>query len=47
MPLTRDPKVRADAFQLAMRTQGQAEMADANEERETSNHDSEFVTERG
>lgn len=46
MPLTRDPKVRADAFQLAMKTQGAAEMADANEVRETSDHDSEFVTGR-
>lgn len=47
MPLTRDPKVRADAFQLAQRTQGAAEMADANEQRETSDHESEFVTGRG
>lgn len=47
MPLTRDPKVRADAFQLAMRTQGSAEMADANEVRETSDHATEFVTGRG
>lgn len=47
MPLTRDPKVRADAFQLAMRTQGAAEMADANEVRETSDHTTEFVTGRG
>lgn len=46
MPLTRDPKVRAEAFQLAMRTQGSAEMADANEVRETSDHESEFVTGR-
>ncbi|WP_454618373.1 hypothetical protein [Bradyrhizobium cenepequi] len=43
MPLTRDPKIRADAFQLAMRTQAAAEMADANEVRETSDHESEFV----
>ncbi|MGX1353368.1 hypothetical protein AB7M49_006989 [Bradyrhizobium elkanii] len=43
MPLTRDPKVRADAFQLATRTQGAAEMADANEVRENSDHESEFV----
>lgn len=43
MPMTRDPKVRADAFQLAMRTQGAAEMADANEVRENSDHESEFV----
>lgn len=47
MPLTRDPKVRADAFQLAMRMQGAAEMADANEVRETSDHDSDLVAGRG
>ncbi|KYK44548.1 hypothetical protein A1D31_14215 [Bradyrhizobium liaoningense] len=47
MPLTRDPKVRADAFQLATRTQGAAEMADANEVRETSDHESDLVTGRG
>lgn len=46
MPLTRDPKVRADAFQLAVRAQGSAEMADANEERENSDHETEFVTGR-
>ncbi|RWF70085.1 MAG: hypothetical protein EOQ34_19885 [Mesorhizobium sp.] len=46
MPLTRDPKMRADAFQLAQQTQGLAQMADANETRETSDHDSEFATER-
>lgn len=43
MPLTRDPKIRADAFQLAMRMQAAAEMADANEVRETSDHDSELI----
>lgn len=43
MPLTRDPKVRADAYQLARQTQAAAESADANEVRETSDHDSEFV----
>lgn len=47
MPLTRDPKVRADAFQLAQRTQGAAEMADANEVRETSDYESDIVTARG
>lgn len=46
MPLTRDPKVRADAFQLAMRMQGEAAAADANEVRETSDHETEFVTGR-
>lgn len=34
MPLTRDPKVRADAYQLAVQTFGQAGVADANEVRE-------------
>lgn len=43
MPLTRDPKIRADAFQLAQRTQGAAEMADANETRHTSDHETDFV----
>lgn len=33
MPLTRDPKVRADAYQLAVQITGQAGAADANEER--------------
>lgn len=47
MPLTRDPKVRGDTFQLAMRMQAVAETADANEVRETSDHDSELVTGRG
>lgn len=46
MPLTRDPKLRADAFQLATRTQGAAEMADASEQLETSDHDSELVEAR-
>ncbi|WP_245309699.1 hypothetical protein [Rhizobium sp. R339] len=31
MPLTRDPQVRADAFQLANSTQALAQTADANE----------------
>lgn len=46
MPLTRDPKVRADAYQLAMRVQASAEVADANEVRETSDHLSELVAGR-
>lgn len=46
MPLTRDPKLRADAWQVANMTTGQAQMADANEERETSDHASEFVAGR-
>lgn len=47
MPLTRDPKVRADAYQLAIVDQGQAQTADANEVRETSDHETEFVGVRG
>jgi hypothetical protein len=47
MPLTRDPKVRADAFQLAVKMQGAAEMADANEQRETSDYESDIVAARG
>lgn len=47
MPLTRDPKTRADCYQLAIATQATAAAADANEVRETSDHTSEYVTERG
>ncbi len=47
MPLTRDPKIRADCYQLAQATQASAEIADANEVRETSDHESEFIAERG
>lgn len=47
MPLTRDPKVRADAYQLATSTQASAAAADANEVRETSDHESDLVAERG
>lgn len=43
MPLTRDPKVRAEAFQLAMQTQAAAEMADANEVRHDYGHDAEYI----
>ena len=46
MPLTRDPKIRADAYQLAVKTQAAAEMLDANEARESSDHTSELVTGR-
>lgn len=34
MPLTRDPKIRADAWQVAQQMTGEAQMADANEVRE-------------
>lgn len=46
MPLTRDPKVRADAWQVANMMTGQAQMADANEERETSDIESTFAAGR-
>lgn len=46
MPLTRDQSKRKEAYDLAQVARGQAEMADANETRETSDHDSEFVTGR-
>lgn len=41
MPLTRDPKIRADAFQLAQRMQAEAAVSDANEVRETSDYPAE------
>jgi hypothetical protein len=47
MPLTRDPKVRADAFQLAQRMQSEAAVADANEVRETSDYPAEMNEARG
>ncbi len=47
MPMTRDIKQRNDAFKLAQMSRGEAETADANEVRETSDHDSEFVQGRG
>jgi len=47
MPLTRDPKVRGNALEVAIQTQGTAEMADANDVRENSDHTSELVTVRG
>jgi len=47
MPLTKDPKIRADALQLARDIQSKAEVADANETHETSDHDSEMIEARG
>lgn len=47
MPLTRDPKIRADAFQLATQTYGQAAEADANEQREVSDYPAEMIEARG
>lgn len=46
MPLTRDPKVRADAFTIANGMQATAQMQDANEERETSDISSDLVEAR-
>lgn len=43
MPLTRDPKVRADAYQMAAMATAQAQMLDANQERHTSDVPSELV----
>lgn len=43
MPLTRDSKVRADAYQLARVAKNDAAEADANEVRETSDHESDFI----
>lgn len=36
MPVTRDPKVRADAYQLALRMRDEAAAHDANESRDTA-----------
>jgi len=47
MPLTRDPKIRADAYQLAVRTTASAAASDANEVRETSDSPSEVIEARG
>jgi hypothetical protein len=46
MPLTRDPKVRADAWQLAMKTTAEAAAMDANEVRESSDTASDAVEAR-
>lgn len=43
MPLTRDPKIRADAYQLAVKTEALASATDANEERATSDAPAEAV----
>jgi len=46
MPLTRDPKIRADAMKIAEQAKIDAQEADANEVRETSDHESDFVQSR-
>lgn len=47
MPLTRDPAVRKEAFNIANGAQAVAQTADANEERETSDIVSDLVVARG
>jgi hypothetical protein len=47
MPLTRDPKIRADAYQLAARLFEQAATSDANEVREVSDYPAEMIEARG
>ena len=46
MPLTRDPKIRADAYQLATQVQAEAAAADANEVREVSDYAAEMIEAR-
>ncbi len=46
MPLTRDPKIRADAWQVANSMTGKAEMADANETRANYDHESDLARAR-
>lgn len=47
MPLTRDPSIRQEAFRIANAAQAGAQMADANEVRETSDMISDLVRTRG
>lgn len=46
MVITRDPKQRQAAFQMAIATQGMAEAHDANETRNWSDHDTEMLDAR-
>ncbi|MCC6863274.1 MAG: hypothetical protein IT544_00495 [Rhodobacteraceae bacterium] len=46
MPLTRDPKIRTDAYQLAVQISGQAAAADANEMRDASDFPAEMMEAR-
>lgn len=46
VPLTRDPKMRADMFDIAQSMQAAAQAADANEQRESTDHASDFVEAR-
>lgn len=47
MPLTRDPAIRREAFQIANGMQATAQMQDANEVRETSDIASDLIEARG
>ena len=47
LALTKDVKLRGDAYQLAQQARAAAEAFDANEVRETSDHSSELVEVRG
>lgn len=47
MPLTRDPSVRREAFNIANGMQASAQTSDANEERETSDAASDLAQARG
>lgn len=46
MPLTRDPKIRADALTIARTMQAAAEQADVNQVRQTSDTSTDFLTVR-
>jgi len=46
MPLTKDPKMRADTYQLARVTQSAAEVADANQQRTTATYEPAMLTAR-
>ncbi|MBY3055038.1 hypothetical protein HF263_02955 [Rhizobium leguminosarum] len=46
MPMTRDPKIRRDAFQIAQQMQGEAAERDANQTRATSEFTSSFLEAR-
>ncbi|NWJ26125.1 hypothetical protein [Rhizobium sp. RM] len=46
MPLTRDPKIRADALKVATSAQASAEQADASETRHTSDIVTDFIAVR-
>lgn len=47
IPLTADQAIRKDAYQIAAQTLGAAQMADANENHSTYDHQSAFIRARG